>query len=117
MEAMRKGDEVLIQAVRAISSLVTQTGYINVDFADVKSIMINSGSAHMGIGSATGKNRAETAANQAISSPLLEMSINGARGVLLNIIGGSDMTMHEVTLLLKRFKVHVIQMLSDWFNY
>lgn len=104
MEAMRKGDEVLIQAVRAISSLVTQTGYINVDFADVKSIMINSGSAHMGIGSATGENRAETASNQAISSPLLEMSINGARGVLLNIIGGSDMTMHEIDVVAEKIQ-------------
>lgn len=104
LEAMRKGDEVLIQAVRAISSLVTQTGYVNVDFADVKSIMSNSGSAHMGVGAATGENRAENAANQAISSPLLEMSINGAKGVLLNVIGGSNMTMHEVDIVSEKIQ-------------
>jgi len=98
-EAMKKGDDILAQAVRAISSLVTQTGYINVDFADVKAVMSDSGSAHMGIGVAAGENRAEQAAKMATSSPLLEMSINGAKGVLLNIVGGPDMSMHEIDII------------------
>lgn len=96
LEAMRRVDEVLAQGVKSISSLVTQSGLINVDFADVKAIMTDSGSALMGIGQASGENRAEEAAKQAISSPLLEMSIDGATGVLLNVIGGLDLSMHEV---------------------
>ncbi|MEA3356889.1 MAG: cell division protein FtsZ [Patescibacteria group bacterium] len=96
LEAMRRVDEVLAQGVKSISSLVTQSGFINVDFADVKTIMTDSGSALMGMGSATGENRAEEAAKEAISSPLLEMSIDGATGVLLNVIGGQDLSMHEV---------------------
>ncbi len=96
LEALRRVDEVLAQGVKSISSLVTQAGLINVDFADVKAIMTDSGSALMGIGEATGENRAEMAAKQAISSPLLEMSIDGATGVLLNVIGGLDLSMHEV---------------------
>jgi cell division protein FtsZ len=96
LEAMRKVDEVLAMAVRSIAGLVTQTGFINVDFADVKSIMQDAGSAWMGIGRASGEDRAEEAAREAISSPLLETSINGATGVLLTITGGSDLSMHEV---------------------
>ncbi|MBN1373807.1 cell division protein FtsZ [Candidatus Dojkabacteria bacterium] len=96
LEAMRKVDEVLAQAVRSISSLVTQTGYVNVDFADVKSIMRDSGSALMGMGSASGENRAEQAAKMATTSPLLNMSMDGATGVLLDIVGGPTMSMHEI---------------------
>lgn len=96
LEAMRKVDEVLAMAVRSIAGLVIQTGFINVDFADVKSIMQDAGSAWMGIGKATGEDRAEEAAREAISSPLLETTINGATGVLLTITGGNDLSMHEV---------------------
>ena len=96
LEAMRQVDEVLAQGVKSISGLVTQTGLINVDFADVKTIMSDAGSAMMGIGKASGENRASEAARAAINSPLLEMSIDGATGVLLNVTGGIDMTMREV---------------------
>ncbi|MFH1547054.1 MAG: cell division protein FtsZ [bacterium] len=96
LEAMRKVDEVLAMAVKSIAGLVTQTGFINVDFADVKSIMLEAGSAWMGIGRSSGENRAEEAAKQAISSPLLETSINGSTAVLLTITGGPDLSMHEV---------------------
>lgn len=96
LDAMRQVDEVLSQGVKSISNLVTKTGLINVDFADVKTIMTNSGSAMMGLGHASGENRATAAAKAAISSPLLEMSIDGATGVLLNVTGGLDMTMKEV---------------------
>ena len=89
-------DEVLRQAVEGISDLITTPGIINVDFADIKVVMSNAGSALMGIGSALGENRAEEAALQAINSPLLEMSINGARGVLFSISGGDDLTIHEI---------------------
>ncbi|HRY62807.1 MAG TPA: cell division protein FtsZ [Candidatus Paceibacterota bacterium] len=89
-------DEILRQAVEGISDLITTTGIINVDFADVKSIMQNAGSALMGIGTGTGENRAETAAKAAINSPLLDISISGARGVLFAIAGGEDMTMFEI---------------------
>lgn len=95
-EAMQKVDEVLANAVLSISSLITQTGFINLDFADVKSILKDAGTAMMGIGKATGENRAVQAAQQAITSPLLEMSIHGAKGVLFNIRGGEDLTMAEV---------------------
>jgi cell division protein FtsZ len=95
-DAMRKVDEVLANAVLSIANLVTQTGFINLDFADVRSILKNSGTAMMGIGRATGENRAEQAARQAITSPLLEMSIQGAKGLLFNIRGGSSLTMSEV---------------------
>jgi len=95
-DAMRKVDEVLANAVLSIANLVTQTGFINLDFADVRSILKNSGTAMMGIGSASGENRAEQAARQAITSPLLEMSIQGAKGLLFNIRGGSSLTMSEV---------------------
>lgn len=96
MEAFRLVDSVLGQGVTGISDLITLPGLINVDFADVRTIMQSAGSALMGIGTGVGENRATTAARMAISSPLLEMSIDGARGVLYNITGGPDLTMTEV---------------------
>jgi cell division protein FtsZ len=89
-------DEVLLQGVQGITDLITTPGVINTDFADVKMIMSNAGSALMGIGSATGEGRALNAARGAISSPLLEASIEGARGILLSIAGGSDLGLFEV---------------------
>jgi cell division protein FtsZ len=97
LDAFRLADNVLGQGVKGISDLITVPGLINVDFADVKTIMLDSGSALMGIGEASGENRASTAARMAISSPLLEVSISGAKGILYNIIGGPDMTMSEVS--------------------
>lgn len=97
LDAFRLADNVLGQGVQGIADLITQAGLINVDFADVKTIMTDSGSALMGIGEASGENRASVAARTAVSSPLLEISINGAKGVLYNIIGGPDMTMTEVS--------------------
>lgn len=97
MDAFRLADNVLGQGVQGISDLITVAGLINVDFADVRTIMSDSGTALMGIGQASGENRAATAARMAISSPLLEVSIDGARGILYNIVGGSDMTMSEVS--------------------
>lgn len=95
-EAFRLADSVLGQGVQGISDLITMPGLINVDFADVKTIMSNAGSALMGIGVAGGENRASAAARMAIASPLLEVSIEGAKGVLFNIVGGSDLSMTEV---------------------
>ena len=89
-------DEILRQAVEGISELITSPGIINVDFADIRAVMVNAGSALMGIGKATGENRAVEAATLAINSPLLEVSIHGARGVLFAIAGDENMTMHEV---------------------
>ncbi|MDP3764386.1 MAG: cell division protein FtsZ [bacterium] len=89
-------DDVLRQAVQGISDLITMPGIVNVDFADVKAIMKDAGSALMGIGRATGDDRAQEAARAAINSPLLEVSINGAKGVLFNISGGADLSMSEV---------------------
>lgn len=89
-------DEVLRQAVEGISDLITTPGIINLDFADIKAILENAGSALMGIGSASGDKRAEEAAKAAINSPLLEVSINGAKGVLFSIAGGDDLTMFEI---------------------
>jgi cell division protein FtsZ len=89
-------DEVLKQAVEGISDLITTPGIINIDFADVRSVMENTGSALMGIGLATGEKRAEDAAKMAISSPLLDISIAGAKGVLFSIAGGDDLTMFEI---------------------
>lgn len=89
-------DEVLKQAVEGISDLITTPGIINIDFADVRSVMENTGSALMGIGQATGEKRAEEAAKMAISSPLLDISIAGAKGVLFSIAGGDDLTMFEI---------------------
>ena len=95
-EAFRIADDVLRQGVQGISDLIAVPGLINLDFADVKAIMSNAGSALMGMGQATGKNRAIDAASEAISSPLLENSIEGANGVLLNITGGNNLTLFEV---------------------
>ncbi|MEK7208418.1 MAG: cell division protein FtsZ [Patescibacteria group bacterium] len=89
-------DEVLRQAVEGISDLITTPGIINLDFADIRAILENAGSALIGIGSATGEKRAEEAARTAINSPLLELSINGAKGVLFSIAGGDDLTMFEI---------------------
>lgn len=96
LEAFKVADSVLTQGVQGISDLITLPGLINVDFADVRTIMSNAGSALMGIGSGVGENRAQTAARSAVASPLLEISMDGARGVLFNIIGGPDLTMNEV---------------------
>jgi cell division protein FtsZ len=96
LEAFKVADSVLTQGVQGISELITQPGLINVDFADVKTIMQNAGSALMGIGTGVGENRAQTAARSAVASPLLEISMEGARGVLFNITGGPDLTMTEV---------------------
>jgi len=95
-EAFGFADEVLRQGIQGISDLITQPGLINLDFADVKTIMSDAGSAMMGIGEGTGEHRAADAAQKAIASPLLETSIDGARGVIFNITGGPDMAMYEV---------------------
>lgn len=95
-DAFAMCDDVLRQAVEGISDLITTPGIINVDFADIRAIMSDAGSALMGIGSATGEKRAEKAAMQAINSPLLEVAINGAKGVLFAISGGDDVTIHEI---------------------
>lgn len=94
--AFEIADDVLLQAVSSISDLIKKTGFINLDFADVTTIMKNAGFAHIGIGRASGKNKAEDAAKMAIASPLMETSINGARGVLINISGSEDMTLEDV---------------------
>jgi cell division protein FtsZ len=96
LEAFREADNVLRQGVQGISDLIAVPGLINLDFADVKTIMSNKGSALMGIGMSTGENRAAEAAKKAISSPLLETSIDGAKGVLMNITGGSNLSLFEV---------------------
>lgn len=96
LDAMKNVDDVLGNAVRSIANLITQTGLINVDFADVRSIMANAGTSLMGMGSGSGDSRAIDAAKEAIESPLLELSIAGATGVLFNVIGGKDLSMHEV---------------------
>jgi cell division GTPase FtsZ len=89
-------DNILKEAVEGISDLITTPGIINIDFADIRSVLQDSGAALMGIGTATGENRAADAARAAISSPLLEISINGAKGVLFSIAGGDDLTMFEI---------------------
>jgi cell division protein FtsZ len=97
-DALKKADEVLLHATQGIASLITSTGIINVDFADVRTVMQNGGAALMGTGIGRGENRALEAAQQAISSPLLDnVSIAGATGVLINIIGGDDLTLGETT--------------------
>ncbi len=96
LDAFMVVDEILRQGVQGISELITTPGLINVDFADVKAVMANAGSALMGIGQASGENKAIEAAKAAINSPLLEMSIEGARGILFTIVGGSNLAMHEV---------------------
>lgn len=95
-DAFKIADDVLLQGVQGISDLIAVPGLINLDFADVKTIMENTGLAHMGIGRASGENRASEAAQKAIQSPLLETSIQGAKGVLLNITGGSQLGLFEV---------------------
>ncbi|MEI3392270.1 MAG: cell division protein FtsZ [Clostridia bacterium] len=95
-EAFLMADDVLRQGVQGISDLITVTGTVNLDFADVKTIMLNTGMAHMGTGRASGENKAEDAAKEAIQSPLLETSIEGARGVIINITGGEDLGLQEV---------------------
>jgi cell division protein FtsZ len=97
LEAFGMADLVLSGGVRGITDLITTPGLINVDFADVKTVMTEAGSAVMGIGASTGENRASQAADKAISSPLLETSMEGARGVLLSISGPEDMTLHEIS--------------------
>jgi cell division protein FtsZ len=96
INAFRIVDDVLRQGVQGISDLITKPGIVNVDFADVRAIMQDSGSALMGIGIASGDNRAVEAARQAINSPLLELSIDGAKGVLFNVSGSNDLTMLEI---------------------
>jgi cell division protein FtsZ len=96
LDAFKAADQVLLSGVQGITDLITTPGLINLDFADVKAIMSGAGSALMGIGRARGENRAEIAAEEAISSPLLEASIDGAHGVLLNISGGSDLGLFEI---------------------
>lgn len=96
LEAFKVVDSVLGQAVQGIAEIITTPGLINVDFADVRTIMKDSGTALLGIGTGVGENRAQMAARAAVSSPLLDLSIEGARGVLFNIAGGSDLTMFEV---------------------
>jgi len=96
LQAFGYADDVLRQGVQGISDLIVVPGEINTDFADVKTIMSQAGSALMGVGTAEGENRAVTAAQMAIASPLLESSIQGAKGVLLNITAGSDLGIHEV---------------------
>lgn len=98
VDAFKVADNILRQGVQGIADLITIPGLINLDFADVKTIMKDSGSAMMGIGRASGEGRAIEAANQAVSSPLLEQTINGATGVLLNITGGDSLTLQEVHL-------------------
>lgn len=97
LDAFKLADNILGQGVQGISDLITISGKVNVDFADVKTIMTDSGSALMGIGEATGENRAATAARMAVSSPLLEVSIEGAKGILYNITGGPDMALSEIS--------------------
>lgn len=98
IEAFKMADSVLAQGVQGISDLITTPGIVNVDFADVKKVMKDSGTALMGVGSGVGENRAQTAARLAIASPLLETSIEGAKGMLFNIVGGTDLTMSEVNM-------------------
>lgn len=96
IDAFKMADDVLRQGVKGISDLISLPGLINLDFADVRTIMYDAGSAMMGIGIGSGENRAVEAAEQAISSPLLEETITGAKGVIFNVTGGSDLTLYEV---------------------
>ncbi len=95
-DAFKLADDVLLQGVKSISDLISMPGLVSLDFADVKTIMQDAGLAHMGVGTASGENRAEEAARQAIESPLLETEIDGATGVLLNISAGEDLSLYEV---------------------
>ncbi|MDZ7611615.1 MAG: cell division protein FtsZ [Candidatus Moranbacteria bacterium] len=96
LNAFRIVDDVLRQGVQGISDLITKPGIVNVDFADIKSVMQDSGSALMGVGVVAGENRAQQAAKEAVNSPLLDVSVEGARGILFNVTGGTDLTMMEV---------------------
>jgi len=96
VEAFRIADDVLRQGVQGICDLITLPGLINLDFADVRTVMASAGTAMMGIGMATGPNRANEAATRAINSPLIDHEVRGARGILLSISGGSDVSLHEV---------------------
>ena len=96
IDAFKMADDVLRQGVQGISDLIAIPGLVNLDFADVKTVMLNQGMAHMGVGRASGENRAEDAAKEAIQSPLLETSIEGAKGVIMNITGGDNLGLHEV---------------------
>jgi cell division protein FtsZ len=98
VNAFEVADDVLRQAVQSISDLIKNTGFINLDFADVSAVMKDAGMAHMGVGRATGKTKAEEAARRAVSSPLLETSINGAQGVLVNVTGSADVGLEEVEI-------------------
>src|SRR3990167_7556693 len=109
LESFAIVDDVLRQGVQGISDLITIPGIINVDFADVKAVMANSGSALMGIGRASGEDRAIEAAKMAINSPLLEVSIDGARGVLFNVSGGADMAMAEINEAARIITEHIDQ--------
>ena len=97
IEAMKKGDDVLGQAIKSISDIITLPGYVNVDFADVKSIMKDAGSAVMGMGLASGDDRAMVATRDAVSSPLLEVSIGGAKNALISVTGNRELSMHEIS--------------------
>ncbi|MBI4136556.1 cell division protein FtsZ [Candidatus Roizmanbacteria bacterium] len=107
IEAFKVADSILEQGVAGIADLITTPGLINVDFADVKTIMQDAGSALMGIGTGVGESRAATAARTAVSSALLEVSIEGAKGVLFNIVGGPDLSMSEVDIAAKTISEHV----------
>ncbi len=96
LDAFKTVDDVLYQGIQGISEIITVPGLVNVDFADVKAIMADAGSALMGIGKATGEDRAKRAAKEAVDSPLLDVSIAGAKGILFTVTGGNDLTMHEV---------------------
>ena len=96
LDAFRIADDVLRHGVQGVCDLITNPGLINLDFADVRTIMANSGSALMGIGYASGENRAKEAAERALNSPLIDTEITGARGILLSIAGGDDLTLYEV---------------------
>lgn len=107
LEAFKIADSVLTKGTKAIADLITTPGLINLDFADIKSIMNNAGSALMGVGEAEGNNRAQDAVEAAIDSPLVEVNIDGARGVLINITGGPDITMAEIEESAKTITAHV----------
>ena len=96
LEAFKMADYVLRQCVQGISDLISVPGLVKLDFADVKTIMLNTGIAHMGVGRASGESRAEDAAKQAIQNPMLESSIEGAKGIIINITGGPNLGLHEV---------------------
>ena len=97
LDAFKIADDVLLSAVRGVTDLITVPGLINTDFADVNTILRNAGTAIMGVGTSTGEGRAVNAARAAITSPLLEASIDGARGILMNIVGGPGVTLSEIT--------------------